>query len=60
VLAALFMMSSLGLAILANNSSDRGSILDRSAPAPTNQQQSPTVPGMPTLIPVQPDPPANP
>ena len=60
VLAALFMVSSLALAILANNTGDRGSLLDRSAPAPANQQQGPSVPGMPNLIPVQPDPPAKP
>ncbi|MBT3550124.1 MAG: preprotein translocase subunit SecG [Rhodospirillaceae bacterium] len=60
VLAALFMVSSLALAILANNTGDRGSLLDRSAPAPANQQQGPSVPGMPNLIPVQPDSPAKP
>ena len=52
VLAALFMVTSLTLAILANDTQDRGSILDRNQPAPANQQQGPSVPGMPTLIPV--------
>ena len=56
VLAALFMVSSLTLAILANDTQDRGSILDRNQPAPANQQQGPSVPGMPTLIPVPDEP----
>ncbi len=60
VLAALFMFSSLSLAILANNPGDRGSILDRGAAAPTNQHQGPSVPGMPNLIPIEPDPPVKP
>jgi preprotein translocase subunit SecG len=60
VLAALFMVSSLGLAILANNADDRGSILDRGAAPPANQQQGPSVPGMPTLIPIEPEPLAKP
>ena len=52
VLAALFMVTSLTLAILANDTQERGSILDRNTPAPANQQQGPSVPGMPNLIPV--------
>ena len=56
VLAALFMVTSLTLAILANDPQDRGSILDRNQPAPANQQQGPSVPGMPTLIPVPDEP----
>ena len=56
VLAALFMVTSLTLAILANDTQDRGSILDRNQPAPANQQQGPSVPGMPTLIPVPDEP----
>ncbi|MFP6737048.1 MAG: preprotein translocase subunit SecG [Rhodospirillales bacterium] len=56
VLAALFMVSSLTLAILANDTQDRGSILDRNQPAPANQQQGPSVPGMPSLIPVPDEP----
>ena len=56
VLAALFMVTSLTLAILANDTQERGSILDRNQPAPANQQQGPSVPGMPTLIPVPDEP----
>ena len=56
VLAALFMVTSLTLAILANDTQDRGSILDRNQPAPANQQQGPSVPGMPALIPVPDEP----
>ena len=56
VLAALFMVTSLTLAILANDTQERGSILDRNTPAPANQQQGPSVPGMPTLIPVPDEP----
>ena len=56
VLAALFMVTSLTLAILANDTQERGSILDRNQPAPANQQQGPSVPGMPSLIPVPDEP----
>ena len=56
VLAALFMVTSLTLAILANDTQERGSILDRKQPAPANQQQGPSVPGMPNLIPVPDEP----
>jgi preprotein translocase subunit SecG len=56
VLAALFMASSLTLAILADSGRERGSILDQGAQAPANQPQGPSVPGMPNLIPVPPVP----
>ena len=52
VLAALFMATSLTLAILADSGRERGSILDRNTPAPANQRQGPSVPGMPHVIPV--------
>ena len=52
VLAALFMATSLTLAILADSGRERGSVLDRNTPAPAKQQQGPNVPGMPNLIPM--------
>ena len=60
VLAALFMMTSLGLALLADNRSDGGSFLDQGAQqAPANQDQGPTVPGMPRIIPAEPPTPSK-
>ena len=60
VLAALFMVTSLGLALLADNRSDRGSFLDRDAQqAPANQDQGPTVPGMPRINPAEPSAPSS-
>ena len=60
VLAALFMMTSLGLALLADNRNDRGSFLDRSPQqAPANQDEGPTLPGMPRIIPAEPPAPSS-
>ncbi|MDP6430645.1 MAG: preprotein translocase subunit SecG [Rhodospirillales bacterium] len=49
VLAALFMATSLTLAILADSGRERGSILDRGTPPPANQQQAPSAPGLPQV-----------
>lgn len=52
ILAACFMLTSIGLTILANRSSDRGSILDQPASSdgtvPTNQLPAPSGPQVPT------------
>ncbi|MEQ9638830.1 MAG: preprotein translocase subunit SecG [Alphaproteobacteria bacterium] len=52
ILAACFMLTSIGLTILANRSSDRGSILDQPLPAnssaPANQLPAPRGPQVPT------------
>ncbi len=46
ILAALFMATSLGLAIMANSGSDKGSILDNVAPV-TPTEQVPSEPSAP-------------
>lgn len=47
VIAALFMITSLGLALLADSGRDRGSILDEPA-SPTEQPAGPETPTLPT------------